>query len=181
MKKLISMLVVFVFILSLTTGLKADEKELNVIGNVGFAFSDLEGLFIDLGVEKQFKDNIWAQLFIDYYLDPAGLNMSAYGVDASLTMMGLNLYGVFKKELRNKLTLFVKAGPFIAFSKASVSYMGFSESESATDFGIGGGSGVEYALKEKLSIVVGATLKLIFDDGTANWFKLYAGVNYKLK
>jgi len=131
MKKLVSTIVAVVLVLSLGTGLKADDKELNLLANLGFAFSDVEGLFFDLGVEKQFKENLFALLYLDYYLNPTGENFGAYGVDASLTLMGINLGAVYKKQLNDKIKWFIRAGALLAISKATVSVFGYSASESA--------------------------------------------------
>ena len=99
MKKIISMIIVATLILSLGTGLKAEDKELNLMANLGFSFSDVEGLFIDLGIEKQIKENLFALLYLDYYFNPTGENYSGYGVDASLTLMGINAGAAYKREI----------------------------------------------------------------------------------
>ncbi len=181
MKKLVSIMVALMFILSLGTGLKAEEKELNLMANIGFSMSDVEGLFVDLGVEKQLKENLFALLYLDYYLDPTGENYSGYGVDASLTLMGINLGAEYKKELNEKMKWFLRAGVLMAISKATVTFLGYKTSDSSSDFGIFGGGGIEYMLQEKLSLVAGVALNMVFSDGTGTWFKIFAGINYKLK
>ncbi len=189
MKKLVAMMVAVVLVLSLGTGLKAEDKELNLLANLGFAFSDVEGLFLDLGVEKQFKQNLFALLYLDYYFNPTGLNESGslYGVgyDVSLTLMGINLAAAYKRELNEKIKWFVRAGVLLALSRLKVtgSYMGvsLSDSTSATDFGLSAGGGIEYILQKKLALVAGVAISMIFSDGTGTWFKIFAGINYKLK
>jgi opacity protein-like surface antigen len=181
MKKVISILIAAVLVMSLGTGLSAQDKELNVFGNLGFAFSDVEGLFLNAGVEKQMTDNIFVQFFVDYYFDPSGENFSGYGVDASVTLTCINFFAAYKKEMGDKLKLFVNAGPLLALSKVTASAYGFSISDSTTDFGIGAGAGIEYSLQEKLSLVAGAALNVVFSDETGTWFKLFGGINYKLK
>jgi len=181
MKKLISIMVAVILILTLGTGLKAEDKELNLMANLGFAFSDVEGLFFDLGVEKEIKNNLFALLYLDYYLNPTGENFGAYGVDASLTLMGVNLGAAYKKRLNEKIKWFLRAGVLLAFSKATISYLGFSVSETASDFGVSAGGGIEYEFQKNLAFVAGVAISMIFSDGTGTWFKLFAGVNYKLK
>ena len=178
MKKLVSIMVAMVFILSLGTGLKAEDKELNLMANIGMAFSDFEGLVIDLGVEKQFSENLFALLYLDYYLNPTGED---YGANASLTLMGINLGAAYKKQLNEKIKWFVRAGILIAIAKAEFTLFGYTQSETDSNFGLSAGGGIEYMLQEKLSLVAGVALATVFSDGSATWFKIFAGVNYKLK
>jgi len=180
MKKTISILLV-VMILSLGLGLNADDKELNVLADLGFAFSDVEGLFFDLGIEKQFKQNLFALLYLDYYFNPTGENFGAYGIDASLTLMGINLGAVYKSQLNEKIKWFLRAGLLLAISKATVTFLGYKTSDSASDFGIFGGAGIEYLLSPKLALMAGVALHMVFSDGTGTWFKLFYVIIYKLK
>jgi len=188
MKKSISILLV-VMILSLGMSLNADDKELNVMAGLGLSFSDLEGLSLDLGVEKQFTENLYAMFFLSYYFDPTGFNTggSYYGVnyDVSVTLTALNFAAVYKRAINEKLKWFARAGLLLALSRVKVtgSYMGISlsESESATDFGLAAALGVEYLIQTKIAIVLGAAIDTILGDGSATWFKIFAGINYKLK
>ena len=101
-----------------------------------------------------------------------GVDTSAYSV---------NLYGVYKHKLKKKATAFAKAGINMTMTKVSTTILGIKASETTSDFGVGAGGGIIYPLKEKLSLIAGATVRFLFGDGDATWFKIYAGVNYALK
>jgi len=188
MKKTISILLV-AMILSLGLSVHADDKEMNVFAGLGFAFSDVEGLFVDLGIEKQFKQNLFAMFFLSYYFDPTGFNtkgtLYGAGYEASVTLTGLNLAAVYKRAINEKLKWWARAGILLALSRVKVtaSYMGFTESYSDTgsDFGLSAGGGVEYLLKAKIALILGAVIDTIFGDGSATWFKIFAGISYRLK
>jgi opacity protein-like surface antigen len=104
-------------------------------------------------------------------VDVEGVGTSAYG---------LNLYGVFKQPLSDNLKLFAKAGVNYTVVEGSIQLFGVNFTEAQSKFGVGGGFGGEYALTEKLSLLLGATVKLIFAEETGTWFKIYGGVSYRL-
>jgi len=170
---------IIVFMAAFTLSLPAqDEGRMNVIGSLGFAVSDFEGLFLDIGAELQFSDKFYGQLLFDYYSNPlpeslpAGVNDSAYGI---------NLYGVLKHSSSEKLNLFAKAGLHYTTIKLSASSGGITVSGTTGDFGVGGGAGIEYILNDKLTLLFGATVKFIFAEDTGTWFKFYSGVSYRVK
>jgi len=173
MKKILVCVTVLVVLAAMSTSLCA----INLFGNVGLAASDLEGLFVDLGAELKITNNFYGQVLVDYYFSPTGEDIE--GLDDSA--YGFNLYGVYKFTGSGSLNLFAKAGVHYTTVKMSASGGGFSVSAESSDFGIGGGLGVEYSMSEQVALVLGATAKLIFSEGdTGNWFKFYGGVNFKL-
>jgi opacity protein-like surface antigen len=161
--------------------LNAEGKKINLLGNLGLAVSDLEGLFVDLGAEMQLTENIYGQFVFDYYLSPgsmSGEDMSAVDYDDSF--YGFNLNAVYKHQLQDTLKLFALGGLHYSFFKFSASYFGMNFDISDSYFGIGLGGGVEYSLSEDIALVGGATYKLIFQEGGGNWLKLYGGINYTI-
>ena len=176
MKRILVSLTVIMFLAAMTTSLGAsDKKEINLFGNIGLAASDIEGLFFDVGAELQLANNFYAQFLFDYYFNPTGEDIE--GVDDSA--YGFNLYGVYKTSGESNLRFFAKAGVHYTTVKASASYEGISISAESSDFGIGGGVGLEYKMGESVALVLGTTGKLIFSEGdTGTWFKFYGGVNF---
>jgi len=173
MKKILACVTVLVVLAAMSTSLHA----VNLFGNVGLAASDLRGLFFDIGAEFQISNNFYAQALFDYYFNPA--EESIEGVDDSA--YGFNLYGVYKFAGSESVNFFAKAGVHYTTIKASASVGDISVSAESSDFGIGGGLGLEFSMSEKVALVLGATAKLIFSEGdTGNWFKFYGGVNFRL-
>lgn len=177
MKRIILCITLVMFLGVITTSLSAGDKKINLFGNAGIAVSDFEGLFVDVGAELQFTDNFYGQLLFDYYFNPTGEDIE--GVDDSA--YGFNLYGVYKFSSSGALNLFAKAGVHYTTIKASAEGFGISVSATESDFGIGGGLGFEYSLSEKVALLLGGTVKLIFSEGdTGTWFKIYGGFNFTL-
>jgi hypothetical protein len=79
------------------------------------------------------------------------------------------------------MRFFAKAGVHYTTVKATSEILGISFSAKNSDFGLGDGLGLEYALAEKIALVVGGTVKIIFSEGdTGIWFKFYGGINFGL-
>lgn len=176
MKKVCIMLT-FLFLFSILSfsALKKPvyEPKTVVFGDLGFAVSDIEGLFLDAGLQYGLSKNLFAEFMVDYYLKP-------WGSDADGNAFGLNLNGVYKYNLQENLNLFAKAGVNFTFSKASDEVLGQTYSVTSNDFGLNFGGGIEYLLSESMGIRAGGTFKLIFAEGeTASWFKFYGGFLYR--
>lgn len=179
MKKTLVVITLILMLTALMTLTAQDEKRVNVLANLGFAFSDFEGMFFDIGAEMQFSEKIYGQLLFDYYFNPSGEDLGS-GVDDSA--YGINLYGVYKMGEPDAMSFFVKAGVHYTTIKASGSAWGVTVSATSSDFGIGGGAGFEYPLSDNMGLNVGGTVKLIFAEGdTGTWFKLYGGISYRIK
>ncbi len=177
MKKTSILVLLFVLPAAFTLNLPADGKKMNLFTGIGYAFSDFDGMFIDIGFEMQLTGNIYGQLLFDYYFNPGSLDIE----DESSSAYGINLYGVYKHRSSGKMTFFAKAGVHCTVVKASAPGAGFSISVDTSDFGIGGGGGIEYFLRKKLSLVLGGTVKLAFSDENSTWYKIYCGFSYRLK
>jgi hypothetical protein len=177
MKKIVLYVTVLMLFMVMSTSLAAGDKKINLLGNLGLATSDFEGLFFDVGAEFQFTNNLFAQLLFDYYFNPAGEDIP--GIDDSA--YGFNLYGVYKFSSSSKLNLFAKAGVHYTTVKLSADLGGMTGSIEESDFGIGGGLGVELSLGEKVALVFGSTVKLLFsDEENLTWYKFYGGINFTI-
>lgn len=179
MKRFLVLVTLILFMAAFTLSLPAqDEKRVNVFGGLGFAVSDFEGLFIDVGAEMQFTGKLYGQVLFDYYMSPSGVDLPS-GVNDSV--YGLNLYGVYKHSASEKMNLFVKAGVHYSTYKVTASDGGLTVSLSSSDFGLGGGGGIEYLLNDKMALCFGATVKFLFAEDTLTWFKFYGSFSYRVK
>lgn len=176
MKKFcVATLVLMLFtVLSFSASQKsAYEPKTTVFGDLGFAASDVEGLFMDAGLQYGLSKNLFAEFLVDYYLKP-------WGSDADGSAFGLNLNGVYKFNLQESLNFFTKAGVNFTFSKATSDIYGQTYSVTSNDFGLNAGCGIEYLLSEAMGVRLGVTYKLLFTEGeTATWFKIYGGFLYR--
>jgi outer membrane protein W len=171
------------FILVSPTFLSAQyERQINLFGGIGFAVSDYEGLVLDIGTEFQITHAFFAQFSIDYYTNPLGADVDTSLGAVDFSVVGFNLYGVYKVSPSERLNLFAKAGIHYTTLKASATVDGFLDvSETDSDFGAAGGIGIQYFFNYRLGIVFGGTGKLLFAGDTLNWFKIYSGVIYRIR
>lgn len=171
-KKLLVVTALFLF-----GALSLSARPINIFGGAGIAFSDVEGLFFDVGAEMKLSSNFWAQILFDYYLNPTGLDIP--GVDDS--MYGINLYGVYKYKMTNQMNLFAKAGAHVTTLRASAQVMGITVAVTDTNFGLGAGAGIEIKVGSNMFVLAGGTIKFLFAEGdTATWFKLYGGFGFQV-
>lgn len=154
-----------------------DGRGLSVFGGFGFALNDFKGFCLVLGTEIQINEKFYAQFLLDYY--PSAGEKSVEG--AGNSVYGINLYGVFKQPISERLKLFAKAGVHYTVMEGASYFWGMYFTEAQSKFGVGAGFGAEYDLNEKLSLLLGATVKLIFADETGTWIKIYSGVSYHLQ
>lgn len=180
------MVIVMVSVLSVPSMLTAQddfETDLNtgrqksVFAGVGFTFSDYEGPVLDFGLEMQFGRNLFAQVSIDYYLNPLPDEEDIFDVD--YTLLGFNLYGVYKFTRSDTFNIFVKGGLHMTGIKVKGEYFGVPATTSQTKFGAGAGLGMEFMLSEKWGLLFGGTYKILFAETTPNWIKVYGGILYR--
>ena len=93
------------------------EKKINVFGNIGFSLLDFDGIFFDLGVERELYRNIYWQFLFDYYLRPID-----WRAENDNMAYGLNLYIVYKLLKFNKVNFFIKGGIHYTFDQHRSSY-----------------------------------------------------------
>lgn len=182
MKKLSVLTVMAAFlVLCATPAAGQSQREFNVLGGLGFATSDFKGLVFDIGAELQLSQNLYVQALFDMYPEP--FDEDELGVsDVDYSAYGLTLYGVFKVTASDKLKFYVKGGLNFTSVKVSGQVMGIGASSSDTDLGLGGGIGAEYSINDRFSVLLGGTTKYIFDEyENGHWFKVYAGILYKVR
>ena len=206
MKKIVF---IAVLLLSIMLPVSADSRQINVFGGVGFAFSDIEGVTVELGAEMELLQGFYLQFMANSYLsDQLGGNYYYYSdshlystQQISTRPYGLNLYGLYKFPISRTLKVFGKAGVHVAFHISprydyyyyDYYYYGnnyyYDSGPKKSGFGTGFGIGIEHELTNKLALVVGGTYKILFDEGSqyapdkgnSRWFKLYTSFNYRIK
>jgi hypothetical protein len=154
-----------------------DERKIHVIGCLGFAASDFQGLAADIGVEFQVSRHLFGQLGFDYYFAPFEEELE----NTDFSSYGFSLFGVYKIYPRERLNFFVKGGFHYTTIKQKTIIDGFNVSVSQSDFGIAGGIGLEYLLSRKLSVLLGGTYKHSFADDAQQWIKIYCGAAVRIK
>lgn len=152
-------------------------KQKSVFAGVGYTFSDYDGPVLDFGLEMQFARHLFAQVILDYYLNPLPDDEDITGLD--YTLIGFNLYGVYKFTASEKFNVFVKGGFHMTGIKAKGEYFGVPATTSQTKFGAGAGLGMELMLSEKWGLLFGGTYKILFADTSPSWIKLYGGILYR--
>jgi hypothetical protein len=208
MKKVIIITVLFAVVL--LNPVPSAGAEINIFGGVGFAFSDVEGVLIELGAEMRLTKGFYMQLMVDTYLDDRARSSYYYLGDgyigSPITIgtrpYGINFFGVYKVPISRNWKVFGKAGIHAAFNLSNV-YRGYYDFYGYYDYyyyyddsgpeknGVGTafGIGIEHRLTKKLSLLVGGTFKMLFDEGTryapeqgnSRWFKMYTALNYRVR
>jgi hypothetical protein len=173
MKKILVLLMLILFLVSAFLSGEEVGKCTNLLAGIGSAVSDLEGLYMEVGVEKQFSGNVYGQFMVDYYFNPFELpdNSNSYA-------FGLNLYGVYKIPASDSINVFLKAGLHITMMKEDWEFIGFINT--SADFGIAGGGGIEFHLSDRAFIYGGATVRTALEE-KRTWIKIGGGVGFRVK
>lgn len=185
MKKMI--IIALMLCVALTVSAEKKKKEINIMGGVSFAFSDLEGVVLDLGAELELSRDFFLQFMMNSYLGDQGGNYFYYQtghVYAPLNIgtqpFGLNFYGMYKVRVSRNFKIFGKVGVNAVFYNPprynyywdyygyggdyyyvnQVDYRGPRRSSFGTAFGLG----IEHLLTERLGLVVGGTYKMLSED-----------------
>ncbi|MCP4213956.1 MAG: autotransporter domain-containing protein [bacterium] len=181
MKKIIGFVLVFLLAASLPMLAKDGKKQRNYFVNGGYATSDVDVCFVDLGIEKQTSGNFYWQFLFELYFKPFG-EQGDFDSDG----LGLNLYGVYKFPVSEKTNFFAKAGVCysmvnVAKNIEEVTYGDQTVLEAdwvATGIGAGFGGGIEHRISKRFSLLAGATCKLFFKSDPVKWVKMYCGISY---
>ncbi len=170
----------FLFSLAFSPALQAQQKgDFTYFGHLGLAFSDFEGLYLDIGVEKAFSEKLSGQVFADYYANP--VDLSDLYEDFSTSAYGIGLYGKYSISNTEKLGFYVRGGLHLTFLAMNYDWFGEEiELDSETKFGLGGGAGFEYALNDALKLQLDGTIRTLFGDGSLTFFVISAGVRASL-
>jgi opacity protein-like surface antigen len=178
-KKVLFVLLSMLLVCAALSPSAQDQKSGSLIGSLGFASLDFEGVAMDIGVEMQVKGNIYGQLLFDYYMDPFG-DEGYQGGDYSA--YGINLYGVYKIDASEQLKFFAKAGIHLTTVKWTTKIddiIGVSANDSHV--GAAAGIGAQYMLNDRWGILAGGTVKVLFGGLADKWLKFYGGLSYRVR
>lgn len=111
-KKFILMLAIFL----LPLAAHAQRKQISLVGSLGMATGNIEGLIVNLGIEMEVFQHFYAQVSFDNFF--AGGSTMAYSRDGQVSfpqtmhtrVFGMNLLGTFKFPLSRRVEWFTKAG-----------------------------------------------------------------------
>ncbi|MCP5049413.1 MAG: porin family protein [bacterium] len=184
MKKKLVLIIIMVCALTaasmFTTPLSAQTfaKGVTIYGGGGAAFSDYEGPIINLGFDLLFSNHFSMQLVMDFMLDPLPDLEELTGT--SLSVLGTSIFGVYRFSSSRSFNVFVRGGLHLSTFKVknNIDGVGFKSTES--DIGVAGGLGFEFAVSERMGIILGADVKYIFDSVTDfTYYNVYGGVSYR--
>ena len=179
--------------------ISAAGSQMNILGGVGFAFDDIEGVVIELGMEFRLARSFYMQLTADTYLDDHSEGWGDYIFYYSGIVYypqrihtrpyGVNIFATYKLPLSRNWNVLGKVGVHAAFYLESyyddyTDYSGPKKEGIGTAFGVG----IEHRLTERLALVIGGTYKMLFDGDSnavpalenSHWFKLDLGLNYQI-
>jgi hypothetical protein len=196
MKKRIGILVLAIALIPLAAN--AQRKRLNLVGSLGMATSNIEGLIISLGVEVELFQNFYAQLGFDNFFD--GGSTMAYSMGGQVSfpqtvrtqVFGLNLSGIYKLPLTRQVSWFTKGG--LAYTHRARYPANSYYYDSFDSYGYGGGfydyypdsyyyedqapirtglayalgTGIEYQIGEKLALIGGGTYESLFQGSSSS-------------
>jgi len=147
--------------------------------HLGLAFSDFEGLYLDIGVEKAFTEKLSAQVFLDYYPNP--VDLGDFYEDFSTSAYGIGVYGKYNLFDSDKLGFYARGGLHLTFLTMNYDWFGEEiELASETKLGLGGGAGFEYTLSDNMKLLVDGTVRTLFGDEALTFFVISAGVKLSL-
>lgn len=172
MKKKYVVTILLLLVCSFALLAEGKKKEINVLAGIGSADSDLKGLVLELGIEKQYTRKLYGQLIIDYYSNPfevsGEFNSYAYG---------FSLFGAYKMPASSRLKIVLKLGLHITMMREKWKWLG---SMTSADLGIAGGGGLEFKITDRAALYGGVTAKTSVEESRF-WFKCSGGVIFKLK
>jgi hypothetical protein len=114
---------------------------------------------------------------MDYLLDP----LPDLETDAvKYSVIGSSIFGVYNLTNSEKMNFFIRGGIHLSAFRAKFEASGAKVTTTDSDFGLAGGLGLRYALGERLGLMLGGDVKVIFDSGdTVNYINVYAGLSYR--
>jgi hypothetical protein len=183
------------------------KKQINILGSLGIATSDIEEPLIDIGIEFQLVQGLYFRLEVNthlgsgnnYYYDYYGPGYNNWyypgvGLDNGAILHGLSTSGVYKVPLSKKLRFFIQAGLNYMFYWRNVYdnvYFTWRRKKKNGP-GVRFGSGFELDLSRKIGFIGGGIYTKLFkeeaqwhpDISTTRqpaWIKIYVGFYYKVK
>ncbi len=206
----LGMVGVWIFVLTLPAEATIKPpKQINIIGILGAAGSDIDEPLLDIGIEFQLVQGLYVQLvansylgsgrdyyYDDYYYDPWNYGWPYPGIslNAGANLYGVSTFGVYKVRLTKKIKLFAQAGLTYMYYRRyepGVSNSRWRKVEKR-GYGSGFGAGAEFYLAEKFGLILGGTYIMLFEKepqwapnipspGKPSWLKIHIGAFYHLK
>jgi hypothetical protein len=206
----IAFALVFIFTAQVFAAKTGTKKQINILGTLGIATSDIEEPLIDIGVEFQMVQGLYLRLEINthlgsgnnYYYDDYyspryyyGGYYPGIGLNDGAILHGLSTSGIYKVPLSRKLRFFIQAGLNYMFYNRDVydnDYYTWRR-EKKNGPGVAFGSGFELDLSEKLGFSGGGIYRQLFKeeaqwhpdipppDQPPAWLKIYIGLFYKVR
>lgn len=209
MKRTGSRLILVTFVLVLLFAALANaaktktKKQINILGSLGIATSDIEEPLIDVGVEFQLVQGLYFRLEVNTHLG-SGNNYyypgyydwyyPGMGLDDGAILHGLSTSGVYKVSLSRKLKFFIQAGlNYMFYWRDDYDYVSFTwRRVKKNGPGVAFGSGFELDLSGKMGLIGGGIYRKLFKEeaqwhpdvpsaGQPAWLKIYVGFYYKAR
>jgi Outer membrane protein beta-barrel domain len=155
-----------------------ERKRVFILAGTGYAFSRVQGLSAELGLELRLFGRIYARLLVDYNTASSGLENDGITIDNAL---GLNLTAIYKLDLTETLNFNIMAGGNYTSYNEKVDAFGVNYSSSESIMGINAGAGVDLQINNKWGLYLEATLKYIMSDLPWTWIKSQMGIRFRIK
>ena len=153
-------------------------RGVTIYGGGGAAFSDYEGVVLNLGIDLKFAGRFSAQLVMDFLLDPAPELEDA--TDTNINIVGTSLFGVYRFSSSRNFNVFIRGGLHLSTFRVKSTFQGVSIRATESDFGVAGGLGLEFAVSQRMGIILGGDVKYIFDSiADVTYYNVYGGVSYR--
>lgn len=182
------------------------KKQINILGSLGIATSDIEDPLVDVGVEFQLAQGLYLRLEVNTHLGTRGDYYAPYswgyydmyypgiGLNDGAILHGLGTFGVYKVPLLRKVRFFIQAGLNYMFYWRDVYdnvYYTWRRVKKNGP-GVAFGSGFEFDLSGKLGLIGGGIYRKLFKEeaqwhpdipasGQPDWVKIYVGFYYKVR
>jgi hypothetical protein len=198
---------VFLLIALAYTAETKTKKQINILGSLGIATSDIEEPLIDVGVEFQLVQGLYFRVEVNTHLGSGRdfyypysyryYGMDYYpgiGLNEGAILHGLSTLGVYKVPLIKKLRFFIQVGLNYMFYRRdqynfdSLTWRRVKKNGPGAAFG----SGFELDLSEKIGFIGGGIYRKLFKEeaqwhpdipspGQPDWLQIYLGLYYKVR
>ncbi|MGD2086073.1 MAG: hypothetical protein PVH61_07810 [Candidatus Aminicenantes bacterium] len=200
----VAFVLVFLFTAQDFAARTGTKKQINILGSLGIATSDIEEPLIDIGVEFELAQGLYFRLEVNthlgsgdnYYYDPLYYDWyyPGIGLNDGAILHGFSTSGVYKVPLSKKLRFFIQAGlNYMFYWRDVYDNVYFTwRREKKNGPGVAFGSGFELDFSGKIGFIGGGIYRQLFKDeaqwhpdipaaGQPAWLKIYIGLYYKVR
>jgi hypothetical protein len=203
----VTFVLVFLFTALAFAAKTGTKKQINILGSLGIATSEIEEPLIDVGVEFQLVQGLYLRLEVNthlssgdnYYRNYYGAGYYDFyypgmGFDDGAILHGLSTSGIYKVPLAKKIRFFIQAGLNYMFYWRDVYDNAYFTWRRVKKNGPGVvfGSGFEVDMWGKLGLIGGGIYRKLFKEeaqwhpdipasGQPDWIKIYLGLYYKIR